>query len=294
MIGTRLCEHLLAQGYSITGTDIRPNPWHRRIDDLTVIADLRRPSDLEKLPTDIDMVVHLAANARVYDLVLHPHLARDNFDMLFNTLEFCRQHTVSGFLFASSREVYGNSDRHMNTEDEAMVWNCESPYAASKYGGEALVNAYHHCYGINFIIFRLSNVFGMYDTSDRVIPLFIRQTLQNQDIIVYGRGKCLDLSYIDDTVAGILSCIRKFPGVKNRTFNIASGRSIPILDVARLIRDAMNGENAIITRENRKGEVMRSAVSISRAEKELCYAPRVSIEEGILRTIAWYRDRGLI
>ena len=99
MIGTRLCEALLERGYSVTGTDIRSNPWNRKINNLTITADLCRQEDLEKLPAGIDMVVHLAANARVLDLVLHPELARDNFNMLFNILEFCRKNTISGFLF---------------------------------------------------------------------------------------------------------------------------------------------------------------------------------------------------
>jgi nucleoside-diphosphate-sugar epimerase len=288
MIGTRLCEALLERGYSVTGTDIRPNPWNRKINNLTIPADLCRQEDLEKLPANIDMVVHLAANARVRDLVLHPELARDNFYMLFNILEFCRKNTISGILFSSSREVYGNSDIAIHEENDTDLSNCESPYAASKIGGEALVHAYQQCYGIDFMITRLSNVYGMYDMSDRVIPFFIRQTQMNQDLVVYGREKFLDFSYIDDTVSGLISCISRFPPVKNTTLNIASGRSILLTDVATLIRNSMGGKNTIIIRENRTGEVMRSTVNISRAKKEIRYEPKVPIEEGIVRSIAWY------
>jgi UDP-glucose 4-epimerase len=290
MIGTRLCEALLERGYSVTGTDIRSNPWNRKINNLTITADLCRQEDLEKLPAGIDMVVHLAANARVRDLVLHPELARDNFNMLFNILEFCRKNTISGFLFSSSREVYGNSDIAIHAENDTDIRNCESPYAASKIGGEALVHAYQQCYGIDFMITRLSNVYGMYDTSDRVIPFFIRQTQKNRDLVVYGKDKSLDFSYIDDTVSGLINCIREFSAVKNTTFNISSGGSVLLTDVASLIRDSMGGKNAVVIKENRAGEVMRSAVDISRAKKELRYEPKVRIEEGIERSIAWYSE----
>ena len=228
-IGTRLCELLLKTGYNVLGTDIRSNPWNQTIDKLTIIADLCRKEDLGRLPADVDMVIHLAANARVYNLVVDPALARDNFEMLFNILEFCRRHSIPGFLFSSSREVYGNSDHAVHTETDASVLSCESPYTASKIGGEALVHAYHQCYGMDFIITRFSNVYGMYDTSDRVIPLFIRLTREDQDLVVYGKDKLLDFSYIDDTVAGIMRCIGKFPEVKNEVFNIASGRSTRFL-----------------------------------------------------------------
>jgi nucleoside-diphosphate-sugar epimerase len=290
MIGTRLSEVLSEQGYSVTGADIRPNPWNREIDKRTIIADLCRQDEVAKLPSDTDMVIHLAANARVYDLVIRPELARDNYLMLFNVLEFCRQHAINNFLFSSSREVYGSPGSTACAEHCADVRDCESPYAASKIGGEALVHAYQRCYGIDFIITRFSNVYGMYDTSNRVIPRFIRQTLDNEDLVVYGKDKCLDFSYIDDTVAGVNICIRRFSAVKNSTFNISSGRSVPLARVASLVRDSMNGKNTVIIRENRTGEVLQSAVDISRAQNELEYKPNVPVEEGIERSIAWYRN----
>ncbi len=92
----------------------------------------------------------------------------------------------------TSREVYGNSKQIVHSENEAYVRKCESPYTASKIGGEALVHAYHQCYGINFIITRFSNVYGMYDDSDRVIPLFIKLTNGNKDLVIYGKEKYMD------------------------------------------------------------------------------------------------------
>ncbi len=236
------------------------------------------------------MVIHLAANARVYNLVINPGLARDNFEMLFNILEFCKKHSIQNFLFSSSREVYGNSAVAVHTETEADVRACESPYTASKIGGEALVHAYHRCYGINFVITRFSNVYGMYDTSDRVIPLFIRMTQNNQDLVVYGEDKCLDFTYIDDTVAGVIKCIEKFPDIQNNIFNIACGRSVSLIEVAHLIRDSMNGKNGVIIHDNRTGEVVRSAIDITKAKKNLEYEPQVPIEEGVARSISWYAE----
>jgi UDP-glucose 4-epimerase len=236
------------------------------------------------------MVVHLAANARVYYLVVNPKLARDNFEMLFNILEFCKKHSIHNFIFSSSREVYGNSNVAIHSEKEANIRHCESPYTATKIGGEALVHAYHQCYGINFVITRFSNVYGMYDTSDRVIPLFIRLTRNNRDLVVYGKDKLLDFTYIDDTVAGVIKCIEKFPDVKNNVFNIASGRSVSIIDVAHLIRNSMNGKNTIMVKENRTGEVIRSIINITKAKKHLEYEPKVPIEEGVTRSIKWYNE----
>ena len=287
-IGTRLCELLLERGYSVLGADARPNPWNQTINDLTVIADLCRPEDLEQLPAGFDMVIHLAAHSRVHNLIVSPELALENFQMLFNILNYCKTHRVKNFIFSSSREVYGNSTKSASSEKGADVFRCESPYAATKMGGEALINAYHRCYGINFAIARFSNVYGMYDNSDRVIPLFIRLTRENKDLVIYGNNKFLDFTYIDDAVEGLISCIEHFARIKNKVFNIASGRSVSLLDIATLIITAMNGENSVIIEDNRAGEVMRSALDITKVKNYLDFEPKTLLEAGIGRTIAWY------
>jgi UDP-glucose 4-epimerase len=208
--------------------------------------------------------------------------------MLFNILEYCRTNDIKKFVFSSSREVYGNSGLPIHTEDEAFVKHCESPYTASKIGGEALIHAYHQCYGIDFIITRFSNVYGMYDDSDRVIPLFIRQTSNNEDLTVFGKDKVLDFTYIDDTVDGIIRCIEYFSKEKNSVFNIASGTSVSIIDVAEQIIQGMDGENSIVVNDNRPGEVIQSSIDISKANQRLGYFPKTQIHDGIKKSIDWY------
>jgi UDP-glucose 4-epimerase len=290
-IGTRLCEKLLDGNYEIVGVDLKPNRWNDRINELTVIGDLRNKQTLEDLPKDVDLVIHLAVNARVYNLVIDPNLARDNFEISFNTLEFCRKNDIKRFIFASSREVYGDSMQIVHTENEAYVRNCESPYTASKIGGEALVHAYHQCYGINFIIIRFSNVYGMYDDSDRVVPLFIKLAKENKDLVVYGKEKLLDFTYIDDAISGILKCVENFEQLKNDVFNIASGKGIPIIELAQLIQKYMDSKNKIVIKENRTGEVVRFIADISKAKEKLSYEPKMTIDDGVRKSIKWYTER---
>ncbi|HEY4526913.1 MAG TPA: SDR family NAD(P)-dependent oxidoreductase, partial [Candidatus Paceibacterota bacterium] len=110
-IGTRLAETLLGEGFDIIGVDREPNTWNDAVNKKTIILDLRdKERVLKELPKDVDVVIHLAANARVFNLVVDPSLARDNFEMVFNVLEFARQNEIKNFMFSSSREVYGNSE----------------------------------------------------------------------------------------------------------------------------------------------------------------------------------------
>ncbi|MBU0577408.1 SDR family NAD(P)-dependent oxidoreductase [Patescibacteria group bacterium] len=290
-IGTRLCEKLIEKGFEVIGADWVPNKWNKQIDKLTINVDLRKQPDVfNKLPKDIDLVIHLAANARVYNLVMEPTLARDNFETLFNVLEFARKNNITKFIFSSSREVYGNSGTTTHKEDEAYVQNCESPYTATKIGAEALIHSYQQCYGIDIIIVRFSNVYGMYDDSDRLIPLFIQLCNEERDLVVFGEEKFLDCTYIDDTVAGVMLCIEKFDKAKNEVYNIAYGQGSSILRIAELMRQLLGVNNKIIIKENRIGEVVKYVADISKARDKLGYEPQVPINEGIKKSIKWYKD----
>ena len=172
-IGTALCRALLARGDEVLGIDWVENKWAPEVQAITTLIDLRDQATLKTHDSTLktDLIVHLAANARVHELVEEPRRALDNFTTLFHTLELARSLDINKFLFASSRESYGNIDVPAYTEDLVRVEHCESPYTASKVGGEALVQAYTRCYDIDHIIFRFSNVYGMYDDSQRIVPL---------------------------------------------------------------------------------------------------------------------------
>ena len=289
-IGTRLFEELLKQD-EVWGVDIRPNRWHPELDAHTIHVDLRRMDELAKLPKDIDLVIHFAANARVYELVKEPKLALDNMVINFNVLEFVRQNNIKRMIFASSREIYGNiMEQRAIAEEMVRVENCESPYSASKIAGEALFHAYSEVYDIDFIIVRFSNVYGMYDDSDRVIPLWIKQTLSNQALTIYGKSKVLDFTYIDDAVAAIIKMIARFDKVKGNTFNIAYGEGIKLLSVAQELKELLDANSEIIIEESRRGEVRRFEADVSKAKELLGYEPMVGIEEGLKKTVEWYKS----
>jgi len=288
-IGTRLGEKLLNLGYEIIGVDWKKNKWHKNLEKRTIHLDLRNKNlVLKKLPKEVDLIIHLAANARVYELVKNTYLAIDNMITTYNILEYARINKIKNIIFASSREVYGNTKKAKHKEEDVKIENCESPYSASKISGEALIHSYHKCFGINYVIIRFSNVYGMYDESDRVIPLFIRKAIKNENLVVFGKDKILDFTYIDDAVEGVIKVIKRFNKVKNNIFNIATGKGTKILFVAQLIKKFLNSKSRIIIKQNRPGEVVKYIADISKAKKLLNYEPRTDIIEGIKKSIEWY------
>jgi len=289
-ISTRLFEKLLQLNHDVIGLDRKENKWNKSLNKRTIKIDLLKQSDLIKLPKGIDLIIHLAANARVYKLVKNPELALENMVTTFNVLEFARKSKVNKIVFSSSREIYGNSiDENSMAEDKVKIESCESPYSASKISAEALIHAYKKVYGVDFVIIRFSNVYGMYDDSDRVIPLWIGQALKNQNLIVYGENKVLDYTYIDDAINGVMKIIERFDNIKAETFNIAYGKGVKLTYVANKIRELLNSESKIIIKENRLGEVWKFQADIFKAEKLLDYKPKVSIDEGLEKTVEWYK-----
>ena len=290
-IGTRLFEKLLQLNYDVIGVDRKENKWNKSLNKRTIDVGLLKQNNLIKLRKDIDLIIHLAANARVYELVKNPELALENMVTTFNVLEFARKNKVNKIIFSSSREIYGNSiDENSMAEDKVKIESCESPYSASKISAEALIHVYRKAYEIDFVIIRFSNVYGMYDASDRVIPLWIRQAIKNENLIIYGENKVLDFTYIDDAINGIIKIIERFDNIKAKTFNIAYGKAVKLTYVANKIRELIKSESKIVIKENRLGEVWKFQADISKAEKLLDYEPKVGIDEGLAKTVEWYKE----
>jgi len=221
---------------------------------------------------------------------VEPDLARDNFITTYNALEFARKVGIKRFIFASSRETYGNAGKLSYREGDVRIENCESPYTASKISGEALVQSYRRCYDMEFVIVRFSNVYGMYDDSDRFVPLIIRKSAKNETLEIFGKKKKLDFTYIDDAVAGIVLAIENFSLAQNQTINIAKGSSSSLVSVAKMIIKSTHSKSKLAIKANRTGEVIRYQADISKARRLLGFKPRIGISAGIKKTLEWYRE----
>ena len=290
-IGTRLSETLLDIGHTVIGADWEPCKWQKRVEALRIDIDLRDPSQYGKLPTDVDMIVHLAANARVYELVENPDRALDNCIDTFHVLEHARKNGIKRVVFASSRETYGNihlPDGQKYDESKAHFMTCESPYTASKIAGEALMESYKRCYGIETVIVRFSNVYGMYDDSIRVVPLFFRNAKANLPLKIFGKDKCLDFTYIDDAVHGVTQIITLWDKAKNGTYNLAYGEGTTILHLAEEMKRLLGSTSPLEIGSARTGEVTHYIADVTKAKQTFGYNPKTSFSEGIRKSVEWY------
>ncbi len=301
-IGTNLALRCLADGHEVVGLDRRPNSWTDRFEtilmDLAVSHPIRgwRLGEVALPPGDV--IVHLAAHAKVHALVERPLGALENHLMVTNALELARV-TNTPIVLASSREVYGQQprDRGPVPEAAAVFGASPSPYAAAKLASEALAAAYRSCYGLPYLVFRFSNVYGRYDNDlhrlDRVLWIFARAIGRGEPITVYGAEKLLDFTYVDDAVDGLWRGIERLVGgtLTGETFNLAYGEGNRLTELAKLIGTVLEQEPRMQIEASRPGEVTYYVADITRARQQLGYEPRVRLREGVHRALVWAEGR---
>jgi UDP-glucose 4-epimerase len=299
-IGTNLGLQLLAAGHEVVGVDKRPNSWTDAIDTEKVdLVAVGRGTQSWSPPWQPDCIVHLAAWAKVHQLVREPDKALENIEMAFAALEIARA-TGAPIVFGSSREVYGDIHQHVTDEAMADFVVAESPYSASKIAGEALFYSYARCYGIRHLVFRFSNVYGRYDNDldrmERVIPLFVREIDAGRPITAYGRTKMFDFTYIDDCVRGVVSGIEAVHAgtIGNETINLAYGQGQTLFDLINLIELALDKEASVTYEASLTGEVTRYVADIAKARDLLSYEPETPLSLGIKKYIAWCRETKFI
>jgi UDP-glucose 4-epimerase len=300
-IGTNLALRLKQDGHEVFGVDKRQNTWTDEFRYL--LQDLAGhysafPHGINGVEyPKVDLVVHLAAHAKVHQLVRHPQRALENAVMTFNVLEYARQQQIP-IVFSSSREVYGDVHRFEEYgEGVADFAFTESTYSASKIAGEAFVYSYARCYGLRYLVFRFSNVYGRYDNDlhrmVRVIPLFIHSMLRDEPITIYGGvDKTLDFTYVDDCVDGIVEGIEGLAAgrVVNQTINLAYGQGNTLVHCADLIASELDVKPKVSIAPSLLGEVTHYVADLSKARELLGYAPKVPLDEGIARSVAWFLE----
>jgi UDP-glucose 4-epimerase len=294
-IGTNLALRLQQDGHEVFGVDKRLNAW---TDDFRyLLQDLTFPGGLGDDYPPADVIVHLAAHAKVHELVREPRRALENAIMTFNVLEYCRANRLP-LVFSSTREVYGDVHRFEEygeaTADFAFT---ESPYSASKIASEALIYSYARCYGLQYLVFRFSNVYGRFDNDlarmVRVVPLFTHRLLHGKPITIYGGSeKTLDFTYIDDCVDGLARGVESLVTgtVVNETINLAYGQGNTLVRAAELIAAALGVEPHIGFTPSLLGEVTHYVADIRKARDLLGWEPRVPLDEGIPRAVEWFRE----
>jgi len=284
-IGSHLTERLVEKDYNVIVLDplLRGKPEnisHVMQSINFVEGDIRDYELIHSLIKNVDAVIHLAAISRVQPCMENPELCLDvNVKGTEIIARICSKYKKK-MIFASSREVYGNPKYLPVDEDHPL--NPENLYGATKVAAESIIRAYSKSYGLEYIIFRLTNVYGQ-GNFDRVIPIFIDRALKNMDLTIYGKEKILDFIYISDVTDAFIKALET--NEVSLVLNIGSGIGTKLIDLAYLIKGVIGSNSNIVLQKDRKGEVERFIANISKAKEFLKWQPQVTLNDGIRRTI---------
>ena len=264
---------------------VADSPRHR-----FVRGDICSAADLDAALPGHDVVVHFAAESHVdRSIGAAAEFVLTNVLGSQQVFDACVRHAVPRVVHVSTDEVYGSIDKGSWTEDHLLEPN--SPYSASKAGSDLLARAYAQTYGLDVSTTRCSNNYGPYHYPEKVIPLFVTNLLDGQRVPLYGVGANVrDWLFVDDHCRGIQLVVEQ--GAAGEVYNIGGGRELSNRELTEQLlaatgRDWSFVEEIVDPRGG--GHDKRYSVDHSKLGA-LGYAPRMAFEDGLARTVQWYRD----
>src|SRR5687768_2639947 len=295
-IGSHLAEELTRRGHTVRVADSLVTGKRANLDHVKGVEFLE--GDLADLPfahraiAGMDYVLHQAAIPSVPRSVKDPITSnRANVDATLNVLVAARDAGVKRLVFAGSSSAYGNTATLPKSED--MPSNPLSPYALQKVVGEQYLQMFTRLYGLETVIIRYFNVFGpRQDPSSPysgVISVFATALLDNRPPKIYGDGRqTRDFTYVANVVDGVLRACDA-PGASGEVINVATGGRISLNELFAEMKKIVGASVEPDYLEPRQGDVRDSQASIVKANALLGYEPTVSFEDGLKKTIEWYR-----
>ena len=286
-IGIHLCKKLLELNHDVTVYDNFSNSIRENFDSeinqkVTVVSgDIL---DISKLVTSMqnhEIVIHLAAQISVPESVKNPKLTFDvNVNGTHNVLESCKKNKISKIIATSTAAVYQNVSEKIIL-DESSVTEPSSPYGSSKLEMENMINDFTQNHNVNAITLRLFNVYGIGQSPEYagVITKFLSNIRNNNPLTIFGDGfQTRDFVHVNDVVSVIILSINSS---NFGLYNVATGKSVTILDLAHLLIEQSKKKLDVVFEEQQKGDIKFSHASISKINQNLSFSPRYTITEGI-------------
>ena len=300
-IGSHLVERLVQQGDQVRAFvhyNSR-NDWgnlelidaHVRRSIEVVSGDIADPFSVRHATKGVQVVYHLSSLIAIpYSYVAPQSYVNTNVLGAINVLQAARDEGVERVVHTSTSECYGTAT--YVPIDEAHPLQGQSPYSASKIGADMLAESYWRSFGLPVAIIRPFNTFGPRQSARAVIPTIISQALKGGTIKLGSLTPTRDMNYVDNTVDGFVG-VGSHPAAVGQIINIGSGREISVGDLARLIVELVGSNSEVVEDAQRfrpaNSEVERLLCANAKAEALLGWTPKVGLEEGLQRSIEWFR-----
>jgi len=297
-IGSNLARLLISKGHNVRILDNLSTGYQSNIKDLPVEfihGDIREQELVERSCRDIEAIFHLAANIGNVKSLKNPQEDSEiNVLGTLNVLEGARKSGVRRIVYSSSAAIFGELITMPIAEDHPQ--NPDSPYGVSKLAGEKHMLCYAKLFGLSVVCLRYFNVYGInqrYDAYGNVIPIFADRLLSGKPLTIYGDGE-QTRDFVNVKDVAMANYLGATCANAQGTYNVGSGRSITINQLAQYIKYASGVEAKVEYAPPRVGEVLHCRADISKANRELGFNPEPDIIKGLNQYIDWfYADRGI-
>jgi len=300
-IGAQTAAQLLAGGHVVTGVDDLNDYYDPRLKEWRLRqlfgkegftfqkADITDREELRGLlrQNAFDAVINLAARAGVRYSMKNPWVYyQTNVLGNLNLLELCKEYGVRKYVFASTSSLYAGMP--MPFSESLPAVKPISPYAASKGGAEMTCYTYHKLYGIDVSVVRYFTVYGPAGRPDMSVFRFIRWIDEGTPLVVYGDGnQRRDFTYVEDIAAGTIKAVRP---VGFEVINLGNNHPYPLIELIRLIEEKLGKKAEIDYRPSQRTDMEATWADIEKAKRLLDWEPRISLEDGLGRTVRWYLE----
>ncbi len=303
-IGSHLVERLLGRGDTVTGFDNFNDYYDPAVKRANLASSLKLPR-FTLIEADIcdeaavseafdvhqpEVVVHLAARAGVRPSLADPNLYhRVNVIGTQHILDAARRRGLSHLVIASSSSVYGGLTDVPFTESMDIVKPI-SPYAATKRMNELMGHVYSHVYGLNVTLLRFFTAYGPRQRPDMAIHKFVKAIDRGEPLPMYGEGTTRrDYTYIDDIIDGVVRSVDT--PFRFEIFNLGEQRTTSLRELIGIVERHVGKPARIDRQPLQPGDVEITYADVSKAKSMLGYSPQFSLDEGVRRFVAWYRER---
>ena len=301
-IGWRTAQRLLEKGHTVVGIDNLNDYYDPRVKRWRLQTLLGKENfrfhevDIENYRAvrlifevygDFDAVMNLAARAGVRYSIKNPHVYfTTNAIGTLNLLELCKDFGVKKFLLASTSSLYAGQP--MPFKENLPVNTPISPYAASKKSAEVTCYTYHYLYGIDVSVVRYFTVYGPAGRPDMSIFRFVYKIMKGEPVEIYGDGtQSRDFTYVDDIAEGTIKALKP---LGYEIINLGGNNPHSLKEVLELIEKYLGKKAEVVYKDFHKADLKATWADISKAQKLLGWSPKVPLEEGIKRTVEWFRQ----
>lgn len=296
-IGSHLCERLLVDGHEVICADNLGSGKKDNIKHLLYSPKFKfLECDISEYPQisgTIDQIYIFASRASPIDFSEHPiEIMKANSFGTYNMLRLARKHHAK-MLFASTSEIYGDPLEHPQKEtywgnvNSVGIRGC---YDESKRFGEALCMSFHRKYLVDVKIARIFNTYGERMSNDgRVVIAFIKQALKNEPLTVYGNGRqTRSFCHVSDLVDGLIKLMNSN---YNEPFNLGSPHENTVLEIADIIKKLTGSKSEIVFCPLPQDDPKKRNPDITKAKEKLGWEPKIKLEDGLQRTIKWFKEK---